>query len=78
MMAQIQPLHPVVDGDARVPAERPGRPVSSIVRCELCGAALPEPSLRFELVSPRRRSTPIVACHTCRNAALGEGYRPVS
>jgi len=77
-MGQIQPLHPVVDGDARVIVDHPGRPLSSIVRCELCGAALPEPSLRFELVSPRPRSTAIVACHTCRNAALGEGYRPVS
>ena len=58
--------------------DHPARPISSIVRCELCGAQLPEPSLRFELVSPRRRATPIVACHTCRNAALGEGYRPAS
>ena len=77
-MGQIQRMHPVVDGEARVVVDHPARPVSSIVRCELCGAQLPEPSLRFALVSPRRRSTPIVACHTCRNAALGEGYRPAS
>jgi ribosomal protein L37AE/L43A len=77
-MGQIQPMHPVVDGEARVVVDQPARPISSIVRCELCGAQLPEPSLRFALVSPRRRSTPIVACHTCRNAALGEGYRPAS
>lgn len=77
-MGQIQPMHPVVDGEARVIVDQPGRPISSIVRCELCGVQLPEPSLRFALVSPRRRSAPIVACHTCRNAALGEGYRPAS
>jgi ribosomal protein S27E len=77
-MGQIQRMHPVVDGEARVVVDHPARPISSIVRCELCGAQLPEPSLRFELVSPRRRATPIVACHTCRNAALGEGYRPAS
>jgi hypothetical protein len=77
-MGQIQPIQPIIDGEARVVVDHPGRPISSIVRCELCGAQLPEPSLRFELVSPRRRSTPVVACHTCRSAALGEGYRPVS
>ena len=77
-MGQIQPIQPIIDGEARVVVDHPGRPISSIVRCELCGAQLPEPSLRFELVSPRRRSSPVVACHTCRSAALGEGYRPVS
>jgi hypothetical protein len=77
-MGQIQPIQPIIDGEARVVVDHPGRPISSIVRCELCGAQLPEPSLRFELVSPRRRSTPVVACHTGRSAALGEGYRPVS
>lgn len=77
-MGQIQPMHPVVDGEARVVVDHPARPISSIVRCELCGVQLPEPSLRFTLVSPRRRSTPLITCHTCRNAALGEGYRPAS
>lgn len=76
-MAQIQPLHPAVDDDAARPDETV-RPVASIVRCELCGTPLPDPSLRYELVSPRRRATRVVACHTCRSAALGEGYRPVS
>jgi hypothetical protein len=77
-MGRIQPLHPVVQDDTMIGAELPGLPVASIVRCELCGAQLPEPSQRFGLVSPRRRATPIIACHTCRNAALGEGYRPIS
>jgi hypothetical protein len=77
-MGQIQPLHPVVQDDTTIGAEHARSPVASIVRCELCGAQLPEPTQRFELVSPRRRATPMVACHTCRNAALGEGYRPVS
>lgn len=77
-MGQIQPLHPVVQDDTFIGGEYPGRPVASIVRCELCGAQLPEPSQRHQLVSPRRRATLITTCHTCRNAALGEGYRPVS
>ena len=77
-MGQIQPLHPVVQDDTVIGGEYPGRPVASIVRCELCGVQLPEPSQRYQRVSPRRRATPITACHTCRNAALGEGYRPVS
>lgn len=77
-MGQVQPLHHAVQDDTMIGAEHPGSPVASIVRCELCGVQLPEPTQRYELVSPRRRSTPIVACHVCRNAALGEGYRPVS
>lgn len=77
-MGQIQPLHSVVQDDAMIGAELPRNPVSSIVRCELCGAQLPEPSQRYGLISPRRRTAPITACHVCRNAALSEGYRPAS
>ena len=77
-MGQIQPLHPVAQDDSMIGAEHPGSPVASIVRCELCGAQLPEPTQRYRLVSPRRCTTPIIACHTCRNAAMGEGYRPVT
>jgi len=77
-MARVHPLHPVVQDDMVIGGEYPDHAVASIVRCELCGVQLPEPSQRYLLVSPRRRVTPIVACHTCRNAALGEGYRPVS
>ena len=76
-MGQIRPLHPAAH-DAPIVSDRGGRPVASIVRCELCGAPLTEPSQRFQLVSPRRRVAPMVVCHTCRNAALGEGYRPMS
>jgi hypothetical protein len=76
-VAKIQPLHKAVDGVAEQTDEAVS-PIASIVRCELCGTPLPEPSLRFELVSPRRRASRVVACHTCRSAALGEGYRPVS
>ncbi len=77
-MGQIQPLHPSVSDDVVVAPGLEASPVASIVRCELCGTPLPDRAQRFALVSPRRRATPIVACHTCRNAALGEGYRPAS
>ena len=77
-MGQVRPLHSAVRDDTMIGGEHPGRPVASIVRCELCGAQLPEPSMRFRLMSPRRPATPITACRTCRNAALGEGYRPLT
>ena len=46
-MGQIQPLHPVVQDDTIIGGEYPARPVASIVRCELCGAQVPEPSQRL-------------------------------
>jgi hypothetical protein len=43
--------------------------------CGLCGAKLSARALRYHVVSPQACET-ITVCHTCRKAALGEGYRP--
>jgi len=51
------------------------RPIGS-ARCSLCGAQLSARALRYRVVSPQCCDTPITVCHTCRQAAIGEGYRP--
>ena len=59
--------------------DQPGavvRPIDS-VHCSLCGVPLAAGSLRHRLISPRSRR-PIIACHLCQRAVLGEGYRPAS
>jgi predicted RNA-binding Zn-ribbon protein involved in translation (DUF1610 family) len=45
-------------------------------RCALCGAHLEEGAQRFTVVSPQSVDRALTVCHTCRNAALSEGYRP--
>jgi hypothetical protein len=45
-------------------------------RCDLCGAELRGGRLRYWMISPRSTDERVCACLTCRNAALGEGYRP--
>jgi hypothetical protein len=47
-------------------------------RCALCGVRLEEGAQRFMVVSPQSVDRPLSVCHTCRNAALTEGYRPAS
>jgi len=76
-MGQVHPmptqLHladsPVTESSATV------RSIDS-AHCGLCGSKLSTRSLRYHVVSPQCCDAPITVCHTCRNAALGEGYRP--
>ena len=75
-MGQVHPLSkPPSPNDA--PVHKAGT-VSSIdsVQCGLCGAKLSARALRHRVVSPQSYGATITVCHTCRRAALGEGYRP--
>ena len=75
-MGQVHPMPAQSDGCDAV-AITPPATVRSIdsAHCGLCGAKLSARSLRYHVVSPQRCEM-ITVCHTCRNAALGEGYRP--
>jgi hypothetical protein len=44
--------------------------------CGLCGTELSARALHYHVVSPQRCEGRVKACHVCRRAALGEGYRP--
>ena len=76
-MRQVHPMPTQThSGDAPVPASHPiVHPVDS-AQCGLCGAKLSTRTLRYHVISPQCCDAPITVCHTCRNAALGEGYRP--
>jgi hypothetical protein len=75
-MGQVHPLPIQPEGrDAAVTS--PPATVRSIdsAHCGLCGAKLSARSLRYRVISPQRCEM-MTVCHTCRKAALGEGYRP--
>jgi hypothetical protein len=76
-MGEVHQL-PTQNSDDMVPAMPAGAKVLSIdgVRCGLCGAELSARSLRYHVVSPQASDVTLTVCHTCRKAALGEGYRP--
>jgi predicted RNA-binding Zn-ribbon protein involved in translation (DUF1610 family) len=76
-MGQVHPL-PTQSDAGSVPLTQPPAEVRSIdsAHCGLCGAKLSARALRYHVVSPQCCDAPITVCHTCRNAALGEGYRP--
>ena len=76
-MGQVHPLQTNPAGEA-VPATMPPATVRSIdsAHCGLCGAKLSARALRYHVVSPQCCEAPMTVCHTCRKAALGEGYRP--
>ena len=76
-MGQVHPL-PASTNTNEMPAMQPGATVSSIDsgHCGLCGAKLSARALRYYVVSPRACDATLTVCHTCRKAALGEGYRP--
>jgi len=76
-MGQVHPL-PTQSDAGGVPLTQPPAEVRSIdsAHCGLCGAQLSTRVLRYHVVSPQCCDAPITVCHTCRNAALGEGYRP--
>jgi hypothetical protein len=76
-MGQVHPL-PAQASNDEMPANQPGATVRSIDsgHCGLCGAKLSARSLRYHVVSPQNADATLTVCHTCRRAALGEGYRP--
>lgn len=61
---------------------RPTAPVVSLpnVRCALCGEPLPRRADRFAMISPLGvdAGRTVTVCRTCRRAAVGDGYLPVS
>ncbi len=75
-MGQVHPMPTQSEGRDAAVTEPPAavRSVES-VRCGLCGAKLSARSLRYHVVSPQSCDM-MTVCHTCRKAALGEGYRP--
>ncbi len=75
-MGQVHPL-PTQSEHHSATVTCPPAEVRSIdsAHCALCGAKLGARALRYHLASPQRCDT-ITVCHTCRRAALSEGYRP--
>lgn len=76
-MGQVHPLPKTPSTD--VPPVQQAGAVRSIdsAQCGLCGAKLSARALRYHVVSPQSCDATLTVCHTCRRAALGEGYRPV-
>jgi len=80
-MGQVSPLPSAPRGtpaDVTPDVARAPAPVRRIAtaRCALCGARLEEGARRYVVVSPQSAERTLTVCHTCRNAALTEGYRP--
>lgn len=76
-MGHVHPLPPPTTTD-EMPAMQSSDTVRSIDsgHCGLCGAKLSSRALRYHVVSPQACDATLTVCHTCRMAALGEGYRP--
>jgi hypothetical protein len=75
-MGQLYPLHSQADVGATEGDDVASVSVLNVAQCGLCGRSLGADALRFRMVSPLVRGACLTVCHTCRNAALGEGYRP--
>jgi hypothetical protein len=75
-MGQLYPLHSQADVGATESADVASVSALKVAQCGLCGTSLGADALRFRMVSPLVRGACLTVCHTCRNAALGEGYRP--
>lgn len=75
-MGQVHPLPQAAPDD--LPPNQQAGTVRSIdsAQCGLCGAKLSARALRHHLVPPQSCDATLTVCHTCRKAALGEGYRP--
>jgi hypothetical protein len=69
-------MRPAADGGPAREEAGTVAPFSDGAYCSLCGAKLGRRALRYQVVSPRSCDAPLTVCHTCRKAALGEGYRP--
>jgi hypothetical protein len=76
-VGQVHQL-PTAHSDEAMPAISANATVRSIdsAHCGLCGAKLNARALRYHVVSPQACDVTLTVCHTCRKAALGEGYRP--
>lgn len=76
-MGQVHPM-PARSDDSGDSASGTPATVHAIdtAHCGLCGVKLSTRALRYHLVSPQCCEAAITVCHTCRQAALGEGYRP--
>ncbi len=76
-MGQVHPM-PIQSDDGAVAADEQCATIRSIdsAHCGLCGAKLSARSLSYHVVSPQSCEAQITVCHTCRKAALSEGYRP--
>ena len=75
-MGQLYPLHSQADEGATEGGDVASVSVLNVAQCGLCGTSLSADALRFRMVSPLVSGACLTVCHTCRNAALGEGYRP--
>ncbi len=75
-MGQVHPIPKPTEGRDAAVTQAPAmvRSIDS-AHCGLCGAKLSARALRYHVVSPQRCEM-MTVCHTCRKAALGEGYRP--
>jgi len=75
-MGQVHPLEAPQEADTS-PMQPPAtvRSIDS-AHCALCGAKLSARALRYHVISPQCCDAAITVCHTCRKAAIGEGYRP--
>lgn len=78
-MGQVHPLPKTPSTDVPLPPVQQAGAVRFIdsAQCGLCGAKLSARALRYHVVSPQSCDATLTVCHTCRRAALGEGYRPV-
>jgi predicted RNA-binding Zn-ribbon protein involved in translation (DUF1610 family) len=76
-MGQVHPIPTQSEGRDTAVTQHPAtvRSIDS-AHCGLCGVRLNARTLRYHVVSPQCCDTMITVCHTCRRAALGEGYRP--
>ena len=76
-MGQVHRL-PASTTTDELPVAQPSATVRSIdsAHCGLCGTKLSARALRYHVVSPQTSGATLTVCHTCRQAALGEGYRP--
>ncbi len=75
-MGQLYPLHSQANVSATESDNVATVSVLNVAQCGLCGTSLSAAALRFRMVSPLVGGACLTVCHTCRNAALGEGYRP--
>ena len=81
-MGQVRslPSSPEPDESTIYPVSSADQPAASIhvmeaATCALCGTKLATDALRYRMVTPQSTDAVITVCHTCRKAALSEGYR---
>jgi hypothetical protein len=75
-MGELRALRPDTDHEAVAIGKPATISVLENAHCGLCGKALNGHALKFRMVSPLVTGSAVTVCHTCRMAAIGEGYRP--